>query len=45
MYGKTYTAFPVAEDLGWRGLNLPSYPGLTDEDVTFICDVIKSFKP
>jgi perosamine synthetase len=45
MYGKTYTAFPVAEDLGWRGLNLPSYPGLTDEDVTFICDAIKSFKP
>jgi perosamine synthetase len=44
MYGKTYTAFPVAEDLGWRGINLPSYPGLKDEEVVEICEALKSFK-
>lgn len=28
--------FPVAEDLSARGINLPSYPALSDEDVRFI---------
>lgn len=35
--------FPVAESLGSRGINLPSWPGLTDEKVNFICDKIKEY--
>lgn len=37
---KTY---PVAEKLGARGMNLPSYPALTNADVEFICTSIKNF--
>jgi perosamine synthetase len=33
-------AFPVAEDLSARGLNLPSFPALTREQVRYICTVI-----
>jgi len=40
---KTDKSFPVAEDLGSRGLNLPSWPGLKDDDVEFICNTIKKF--
>jgi len=36
-------SYPVAEDLGKRGINLPSYPDLTTEDVEYIIDKIKSF--
>ncbi|MCG6913507.1 DegT/DnrJ/EryC1/StrS family aminotransferase [bacterium BMS3Abin03] len=36
-------SYPVAEDLGKRGINLPSYPDLTDEDVDYIIGKIKSF--
>jgi perosamine synthetase len=36
-------SYPVAEDLGKRGINLPSYPDLTTEDVDYIVDKIKSF--
>jgi len=43
MYSDNYHQFKVAEDLGWRGINLPSYPDLTYEDVKEICNVISSF--
>ncbi|UAY52237.1 DegT/DnrJ/EryC1/StrS family aminotransferase [Ferruginibacter albus] len=43
MYEKKYQRYEVAEDLGWRGINLPSYPGLTQKDILFITDCIKSF--
>lgn len=33
--------YPVAEDLSLRGINLPSWPGLRDEDIRFICEVIR----
>ncbi len=33
--------FPVAEDLALRGINLPSYPGLSAQDVQEICHIIK----
>lgn len=29
MYSKNYRKHAVAEDLAWRGINLPSWPGLT----------------
>ncbi len=37
MYAKENQNFPVAIDLGRRGINLPSYPELNEEDVKFIC--------
>jgi perosamine synthetase len=43
MYATRYLKHPVAEDLASRGLNLPSYPGLTLEDVATICNAIKGF--
>lgn len=40
---KTEEKFEIAEDLGGRGINLPSYPDLTDSDIKFITDKIKAF--
>lgn len=40
MYAGRFQKFPVAEDLGWRGINLPSYPDLGEEDISKICEVI-----
>jgi perosamine synthetase len=44
MYSLKFQKHPIAENLGWRGLNLPSYPGLTEIQVESICEVINSFK-
>lgn len=35
--------FKVAEDLGRRGINLPSYPDLTTHDIQFITGKIREF--
>jgi perosamine synthetase len=43
MYSAQYQRHPVAENIGWRGLNLPSYPGLKQEEIEFICNAIKEF--
>jgi perosamine synthetase len=43
MHSQSYRKHPVAEDLAWRGINLPSWPGLKDQDVNKICDEIKNF--
>jgi perosamine synthetase len=43
MYSQKFQKHPVAEDLGWRGINLPSYPELTGQDIMLICDTVKSF--
>lgn len=43
MYSEKYQRHPVAENLGWRGINLPSYPELTSKDVEYICNAIKEF--
>ncbi len=43
MYSAKFHKFPIAEDIGWRGINLPSYPGLEEKDVEYICNVIKEF--
>jgi perosamine synthetase len=46
MYSTSFQRHPVAENLGWRGINLPSYPGLEKASVQEICAAIKSyFKP
>ncbi|WP_199248585.1 hypothetical protein [[Phormidium] sp. ETS-05] len=31
----------LAEDIGWRGINLPSYPDLSEEQIKYICDRLK----
>jgi perosamine synthetase len=43
MYAGTYRRLPVAENLGWRGINLPSWPDLTKAQVSMIASEIKSF--
>ncbi|WP_027164693.1 DegT/DnrJ/EryC1/StrS aminotransferase family protein [Mesorhizobium sp. WSM3224] len=34
---------PIAENISARGINLPSYPGLTPEQLERICDAVASF--
>lgn len=36
-------SFPVADSLGARGINLPSYPALTQDDVETICRAARSY--
>ena len=43
MYAQNFQKHPVAEYLGWRGINLPSYPGLTDDEIKEVCTHIKTF--
>lgn len=43
MYADKYQKLPVAEKIGWSGMNLPSFPSLKDEEVLYICDSIKKF--
>lgn len=35
--------FPVATDISSRGINLPSYPDLNDDDVNFIANLVVNF--
>jgi perosamine synthetase len=43
MYSNKYQKHSVAENLGWRGVNLPSYPSLKDSELHFIIERIKEF--
>jgi perosamine synthetase len=43
MYSHKFQKHEIAEDLGWRGMNLPSWPELTEAELSYICDSIKSF--
>lgn len=43
MYSQKFQRHPVAESLGWRGINLPSWPDLKEDDVKFICQKIAHF--
>jgi perosamine synthetase len=43
MYSAKFQKYPVAENLGWRGINLPSYPSLEEKQVKHICDIINNF--
>jgi len=44
MYASRYQRHPVAEDIGWRGINLPSWPGLSDGDIADICRSIRGHR-
>lgn len=41
MYSQRYERHSVAEELGWRGINLPSYPDLTTAQVHYIADAVR----
>lgn len=43
MYALRYQRHAVAEDIGWRGINLPSWPGLSNAQVDEIADAVLSF--
>ena len=43
MYSAKFQRHPVSEDIGWRGINLPSWPGLTKKQVAFICERIRTY--
>lgn len=43
MYSTKFQRHPVAEDLGWRGINLPSWPELKDESIEEISLIINKF--
>jgi len=43
MYAKKFQRHPVAEDIGWRGINLPSWPGMSDEQIDHVISAIRSF--
>ncbi len=41
MYSHLYRRLTVAESLGRRGINLPSHPGLSDEQVLDVCRAVR----
>lgn len=43
MYSTRYQKHPIAENIGWRGINLPSWPGLSEEQLASICTSIRTF--
>lgn len=43
MYSRKFQRHPVAENLGWRGLNLPSWPRLSKSQIEYICSEINKF--
>ena len=43
MYAARYQRHPVAENLAWRGINLPSWPGLTSEQMQVITGSVRDF--
>ena len=43
MYAHPYQKFEVAEYLAYKGMNLPSWPNLTEKEIDYICDVIINF--
>ena len=43
MYAKAFRRHPVAESIAWRGINLPSWPDLTEADISTVVDSIRKF--
>lgn len=42
-YKTTHESFPHADDISARGINLPSYPDLTQKEVDLICSSIHKY--
>lgn len=43
IYDQAGESHPVSDDVSARGLNLPSWPGLSLPEVTYICQSIRAF--
>ena len=43
MYGNSCEKYPVTENLGWRGVNLPSYPNLKNKQINYITTIIEKY--
>lgn len=43
MYARSFRKHAVAEDLAWRGINLPSWPGLGEAEVGHIAASVRAF--
>lgn len=43
MYSEKYQKLAVAENIGWRGINLPSWPMLSEEQLETICNSILEY--
>lgn len=43
MYSQKYERHLNAEGIGWRGINLPSYPDLSKDEIDYIINNIKAF--
>jgi len=43
MYSHRFQRNPVAEDIAWRGINIPSFPTLLDEEIRVVADAIKHY--
>jgi perosamine synthetase len=43
MYSSSFQRFPIAEDIAWRGINLPSYHHISDDDLNYVSDSMRSF--
>ena len=43
IYAKAYRKHPVAEDLAWRGINLPSWPGMGFDELNAVCSALTTF--
>ncbi|HOJ18057.1 MAG: DegT/DnrJ/EryC1/StrS aminotransferase family protein [Ignavibacteriales bacterium] len=43
MFSQKYQKLPVAEDIGWRGINLPSFPTISDEQLELIAASFRKF--
>ena len=43
MYSHRFQRNPVAEDIAWRGINIPSFPTLLDDEIRDVADAIKQY--
>ncbi len=43
MFSQKFQKLPIAEYLGWHGINMPSWPDLTKEKIEFIAEEIRNF--
>ena len=43
MYSQKYQKNANAEFLAYRGINLPSFPSITDDEINYVIDAVKDF--
>ena len=43
MYSDNFQRYPGAENIGWRGITIPSWPGLEKSEVDEICSCVNRF--